>query len=105
MRRPDVDPDDLATHRNLTRVVLDIEQFREDYNHTWPLESLDKKTPAELYYCANDYVPKGREIVTPYVKDDEIRLKFTNRFGGPARMAKPLFTRQASINNLSMNSH
>lgn len=82
--------EDLATHRNLSRVVLEIEQFREDYNHAWPLESHDKKTPAELYYCANDYVPKGREIVTPYVKDNEIRLKFTNRFGGPARMAIPL---------------
>jgi hypothetical protein len=45
--------EDLATHRNLTRVVLEIEQFREDYNHTWPLESHGKKTPAELYYCAD----------------------------------------------------
>lgn len=96
--------EDLATHRNLTRVVLEIEQFREDYNHTWPLESHDKKTPAELYYCANDYVPKGREIVTPYVKDNEIRLKFTNRFGGPARMAIPL-NQSSTTYTPSINSH
>jgi len=96
--------EDLATHRNLTRVVMEIEQFREDYNHTWPLESHDKKTPAELYYCANDYVPKGREIVTPYVKDNEIRLKFTNRFGGPARMAIPL-NQSSTTYTPSINSH
>lgn len=80
----------LATHHNLSRVVMDAEQFREDYNHTWPLESHGKKTPAELYYCGKDYVPDGREIVTPYVKDNEIRIKFTNRNGKPARMTIPL---------------
>jgi len=95
---------DLATHRNLTRVVLEMEQFREDYNHTLPLEPLDKKTPAELYYCANNYVPKGREIVTPYVEDNEIRLKFTNRFGGQARMAIPPH-KTSTTNNPSINSH
>jgi putative transposase len=96
--------EDLAAHHSLTRAVLELEQFREDYNHAWPLESHDKKTPAELYYCANDYVPKGREIVTPYVKDNEIRFKFTNRFGGPARMAIPL-KQTSTTYDPSKNAH
>lgn len=81
---------DLATHHNLTRIVLEAEKFREEYNHTLPLESHDMKTPAELYYCQTDIIPKGKEVVTPYVKDNELRLKFNNRNGSPARIAIPL---------------
>lgn len=81
---------DLATHHNLTRIVLEAEKFREEYNHTLPLESHDMKTPAELYYCQTDIIPEGKEVVTPYVKDNELRLKFNNRNGSPARIAIPL---------------
>ena len=65
-----------------------MEQFREDYNHTLPLESQGGKTPAELYYCDDFELvrPSHVEIVTPYIKDGEIRVKFTNRFGDKSRM-------------------
>lgn len=81
---------DLATHHNLTRVVLEAEKFREEYNHILPLESRDMKTPAELYYCQTDNIPEGKEVVTPYVKDNELRMKFTSRGGNPARITIPL---------------
>ena len=79
---------DLGLHHNLSLVVLEMEQFREDYNHTLPLESQGGKTPAELYYCDDFELvrPSHVEIVTPYVKDGEIRVKFTNRFGDKSRM-------------------
>jgi hypothetical protein len=48
------------------------------------------KTPAELYYCQTDSILTGREIVTPYVKDKELRMKFTNREGNPAKIAIPI---------------
>jgi len=75
---------------NITRMVIETEKFREEYNHTLPLESLNMKTPAELYYCGTDAILEGKEIITPYVKDGEIRMKFTNRDGNPARVAIPL---------------
>jgi predicted DNA-binding protein YlxM (UPF0122 family) len=81
---------DLDSHHNLSRVVLETEKFREEYNHTLPLESHDMKTPAELYYCQTDSILTGREIVTPYVKDKELRMKFTNREGNPAKIAIPI---------------
>lgn len=81
---------DLDTHHNITRVVLETEKFRAEYNHTLPLESHDMKTPAELYYCQTDTILEGREIVTPYVKDKELRMKFTNREGNPAKIEIPL---------------
>jgi hypothetical protein len=69
------------------RVVLDGELFREEYSHNLPLESHGMKTPAELYYCEPTEIPEGQEIVTPYVKDGQIRMKFTNRHGKSARAA------------------
>jgi transposase InsO family protein len=79
----------LATHHNLTKLVRELDQFHEDYNYSLPLESRGMKTPAEMYFSDTDYIPDGREIVTPYVKDGEIRIKYTNRYGMPARMSFP----------------
>ena len=36
------------------------------------------------------FVPKDVEVVTPYEKDGELRMKFTNRDGKPARIAMAL---------------
>ena len=76
-----------ATHHNFTKLVLELDQFREDYNYTLPLESRDMKTPAAMYFSDRDYVSDGKEIVTPYEKDGEIRVKYTNRDGLPSRMS------------------
>ena len=81
---------DLGSHHNLTRVVLEAEKCREEYNHAIPLETHGMKTPAELFYCQTDAIPRANEIVTPYVKDNELRMKFTDRRGNPARIAIPL---------------
>lgn len=88
--------DNFDSHRNLQRLVNDITNFKEDHNHHWPLEILDRKTPAQVFYSEADFVPKDREIVTPYVKDGELRMKFTNRHGDPARMSIPLMPNETS---------
>jgi hypothetical protein len=71
-------------------LVDEIERFRDDYNHRIPLEVLDMKTPAQIFYCEKDFIPTDVEIVTPYKRDGELRMKFTGRDGKPARMAIPL---------------
>lgn len=79
--------DNFTIHRNITRLEADIQRFRDDYNHLIPLEVLDNKTPAEIFYSDEGFVPKDVEIITPYKKDGEIRMKFTGRDGNHARMA------------------
>lgn len=76
----------LASHHNISRTVLEVEQARDSYNHALPLESHDNLTPAELFYCGEDYRRSGVEIVTPYIKDGEVRVKYTNREGLPGRL-------------------
>ncbi len=51
------------------------------------MDSLGGKTPADIFLGDGSFTPKGAEIVTPYEKDGELRMKFTNRDGAPARMA------------------
>ena len=93
-----------SVHLNLTKLVLELDQFREDYNYSLPLESRGMQTPATMYFCDRDYVSDGKEIVTPYVKDGEIRLKYTNRSGSPARMS--IKDNSASTSNApSTNTH
>ena len=87
---------DFALHCNLTRLEQDIRSFRDDYNHLIPLEVLGMKTPAEIFYCQEGFVPKDVEVIAPYIKDDELRMKFTNRNGQPARMAIKLNEQSAA---------
>lgn len=82
--------DSFETHHNLQRLVADVTRFQNDHNYLWPLEILDMKTPAQVFYSEPDFIPKDVEVVSPYEKDGELRMKFTNRFGKPARMAMPL---------------
>lgn len=78
--------DEFASHCNLQRLVADIARFRDDHNYRIPLEILDMKTPSQVFFCEEGFVPKDVEVVTPYEKDGELRMKFTNRDGKPARM-------------------
>ena len=87
---------DFDAHRNLERLVNDIARFRDDHNHRWSLEILDHKTPAQVFYSEEDFVPRDVELVTPYAKDGELRMKFTGRDGGKARISMPLITDQGS---------
>jgi putative transposase len=81
--------DSFAGHCNITRLEANIRSFRDDYNHRIPLESLGMKTPAEIFYSDPDFLPKDAEVVTPYMKDGELRMKFTDRNGDPARISIP----------------
>lgn len=80
-----------ANHQNINRLVLEILEFKEQYNHQMPMDSLDGKRPADIFLEADEaFVPDGAEVVTPYEKDGELRMKFINRDGDPARIALPL---------------
>lgn len=78
------------THCNLTRLVEEINRFENEYNHEMCLEYLGNKTPSEIYFDNKAFVPQNCEIVTPYEKNGELRMKFTNRHGGCARISMPI---------------
>lgn len=78
---------DFEKHKNITRLVQEIGSFREQYNQDMPHEYLEGKTPAEVLLTGEDFVPKNAEVVEPYRKDGEIRMKFTNRDGNMARLS------------------
>ena len=83
--------DAFAEHQNLTKLVAQIQEFVEQYNYKMPMESLNGKTPADIFLSGDDsFTPAGAEIVTPYEKDGELRMKFTNRDGAPARVSMPI---------------
>lgn len=86
-----------SEHQNLTRLVSEIELARNDHNFLLPLEVLDGKTPASIFYSDEDFIPKDCEVITPYLKDGDLRMKFTNRAGGQARMAISEIEVKASI--------
>lgn len=77
-------------HQNLTQLVSELDLFCEQYNYKMPMDALSGKTPAEIFFGDGSFTPKGAEIVTPYEKDGELRMKFTNRDGKLARMSMPL---------------
>lgn len=77
-------------HRDITRLVKEIESFTEQYNYSMHFDYLEGKTPAEVFFSEKDFVPKNTEIVQPYEKENELRMKFTNRKGKPARLSMPL---------------
>jgi len=73
-------------HKNLTLLTREIDGFTNQYNHDMPLEYLRGKTPFEVYNNDKSFTPEGVEIITPYVKDNELRMKFTSRYGSHTRM-------------------
>jgi len=89
--------DDFASHQNLTKLVAQIQEFVEQYNYKMPMDSLGGKTPSEIFLSGDDtFTPEGAEIVMPYEKDSELRMKFTNRDGDLARVAMPIIPPQES---------
>jgi len=94
---------EFKNHHNLTRLVYEIDNFRDEYNHDIPSDYLDGKTPAEIFYGDNDFEPKNVEIVKPYEKDGELRLKFKNRNNKPARLALDLIDKKDKTTTAIVN--
>lgn len=49
---------------------------------------LENRTPSDVYFNDKEFVPKNEdiEVVTPYKKDGEIRIKFKTRYGDNGRL-------------------
>ena len=61
-----------------------------------PMDSLDGKTPSEIFLNGDDlFTPAGAEVVTPYEKESELRMKFTDRDGDLARVSMPIIPPEA----------
>ena len=87
--------DAFSEHQNLTKLAAQIQQFMDQYNYQMPMDSLDGKTPSEIFLSGDDsFTPTGAEVVTPYEKDGKLRMKFTNRNGDPARVAMPTIAKE-----------
>lgn len=74
------------THKNITRLVEDINAWENHHNYDFHYDYLDGRTPFDIFTNHRDFEPKNTELVKPYEKDGEHRVKFTNREGNPARM-------------------
>ena len=85
-----------SAHRDICKLVFEIDKAREDLNHHSRLDYLDGKTPFEIYFGADDFIPDDIEVVKPYEKDGELRMKFTNRMGEPARIAVPAIDQEST---------
>jgi putative transposase len=83
-------------HGNLMRLVDEIRSFQDQYNYQIPMDSLDGQTPSAIFFGDGTFTPKGAEVITPYEKDGELRMKFTNREGGPARIGVPVIDPEPS---------
>ena len=78
-----------SCHRDLFRLLKEISQSSENLNHHSCLDCLDGKTPVEVFYDGDNFIQSNAEVIKPYYKDGELRMKFTNRNGGPARVTTP----------------
>lgn len=87
--------DQFSKHHNLTKLVAQIQEFVEQYNYKMSMDSLGGKTPADIFLNGEEnFMPEGAEVVKPYEKDDELRMKFTDRDGNPARVAVPIIQQE-----------
>lgn len=82
--------DDFDTHHNLMQLLEEIRAFEQQYNYEMKFDYLEGRTPAEVYFGDENFIPKNCEVVSPYEKDGDLRMKFTDRDGNPARMSLPL---------------
>jgi len=82
--------DDFSGHHNITRLVEEINSFEDDYNYKNKKDYLEDRTPADIYFNNKNFIPKNVEVVSPYEKENELRMKFTNRDGQAARVSLPV---------------
>lgn len=78
-----------STHHDIFKLVREIDQARDDLNCHYRLDCLGGKTPNEIFFGDDDFIPTDVEVVKPYIKDGELRMKFTDRNGNKARMSTP----------------
>jgi hypothetical protein len=81
--------DAFKLHHNVSRIVEQIKEFINHHNNDWTLDILGGKTPAVIFYTDDDFIPADVEVVAPYVKDGDFRVKFRNRNGQPGRLSVP----------------
>lgn len=87
--------DQFSKHQNLTKLVGQIQEFVEQYNYKMPMDSLEGKTPANIFLSGEeDFMPKDAEVIKPYEKDGELRMKFMDRNGNPARSSVPIINQE-----------
>ena len=84
--------DKFEKHQNLTTLVEQINTFEDEYNYYIKKDYLEDRTPADIYFNNKDFIPQNVEIVTPYKKDDELRIKFINRNNLRGRLSLPLIS-------------
>ena len=72
------------------RLLEEIRAFEQEYDYSMASDYLEGQTPANVYFGDGRFTPKDTEIVTPYEKDGELRLKFKSRENKPARISLPL---------------
>lgn len=89
--------DPFESHQNLSRLVHEIEAFQNQYNYEMRMDVLGGKTPSEIFLGDGSFTPKGAEVVTPYEKEGELRMKFTNRDGTPARVSMPVIDTKSGL--------
>lgn len=82
--------DDFNTHHNLMKILEEVRSFEQEHNYSMPLDYLDGQTPANVYFDNGQFMPKNVEVITPYEKEGELRMKFQNRDGLPARISMAL---------------
>ncbi len=80
--------DEFKNHNNLTTLVEQIISFDDEYNYKMKNDYLEDRTPSDVYFNDKEFLPKNKdiEIVTPYEKDGEMRVKFTTRHGDKGRV-------------------
>jgi transposase InsO family protein/transposase-like protein len=83
-----VDP--FLSHGNLTRLVEEILVFEKEYNYEMKSEYLEDRTPADVFFYDKSFVPKNVEVVTPYSKDEKLKINFTNRTATHGQLSRPL---------------
>jgi IS30 family transposase len=78
-----------VTVTSVASVNTFLSRFLDTHNYT-PHESLGWLTPIKVFRdkCHQNH-PTFTEVITPYVKDDCIRIRFTRRNGNQGRLSFP----------------
>lgn len=77
-------------NRDLMTLSRQLQEYEEQHNFEMRYDYLEGHTPADIYVGYETFIPKGVEVVTPYEKDGELRMKFTSRNGNPATICLSL---------------
>lgn len=82
--------DNFSQHLNLSKLLSQIMEFEHQYNYSMIFDGLNGNAPADIYFNDKNFIPQNAEVITPYEKDGDLRMKFTDRNNGPARLSMPL---------------